>query len=1021
MESNMGKKALSVQQPWAWFIVNGYKDIENRSWWPSEKLYGHKILIHAGQKRLTEEEYLNFRQIVKEQKIKDYPKSIEDFDYGALVGSAVLVMAVENSKSEWAQENSVHFVLKDAETIEPIKVKGQLKFFDPFKTNSEEEMSDTEIIIAKERLDYLLDSIADQLQLGRSLLEIERKLRPIASNEEIAKAIEIFKATSSTVKNSKIVNTLVERQDYQNWYQGGLTVPNSHWQSLKEVLKNKRTRPWTEEMVRSLDYSSDAVMYNLAPPKSEVPFTIKGLVLGYVQSGKTANFSAVISKAVDNGYKLIVVLAGVHNILRQQTQIRLHEEIVAPNERACNTLTDVDEKGDFQKKQFVSANRALGSTDGFTLVVLKKNSSVLRNFNSWLDEANEETIKQCPTLIIDDESDQASVNTNKPEDDPTAINNHIRKLVSKFRVVSYVGYTATPFANVLIDSETKDDLYPKDFIVSLEKPIGYVGTEELFGRDAIEPRGALEGLPVIRTIPSDEASVFNSRNKSKQIKESSLTSSMLNALDSFIIGCSARLARDQWKQHMTMLIHTSHLVSQHMSLKSAIEEYIQELRFARQDESEELKTRLKKVWDLDFINVTGKFKAANIPEFAHVWKNSAKFIERIEIVMENSASEDRLTYNRIDPFWGIVIGGNTLSRGLTLEGLTTSYFIRGSKGYDTLLQMGRWFGYRPNYVDLTRIFVTDDLHSKFYHLATVEQEVRDEIKTMAANGERPIDVGLKIRTHPSMTVTSNIKMRNAKSCTLTYSASKIQALYMNLKDDSVLKNNFSAVVNLLDNIEKYGGKKTAPRFENQSNCLLYRNVSPETILQFVEKYNFSEANIRFTAKMITEYISQQNDFGELKDWSVAVMSPKSGIPLDLGNNRKVFKVERSLVKKAKSERDSKAQHIKVITAPDDELVDLFDVVDIKESKYTEDFFKLYPDLTESLVRQNSRPKERGLLLLYPINPNTDMTVEQEEQFLNSESQTMPVRAVSDAIGIAFVFPKTTNIKNTFKYVVNGTV
>ena len=109
---------------------------------------------------------------------------------------------------------------------------------------------------------------------------------------------------------------------------------------------------------------------------------------------------------------------------------------------------------------------------------------------------------------------------------------------------------------------------------------------------------------------------------------------------------------------------------------------------------------------------------------------------------------------------------------------------------------------------------------------------------MAANGERPIDVGLKIRTHPSMTVTSNIKMRNAQSCSLTYSASKIQALYMNLKDDKVLKSNLGTVINLLDNVEKYGGKRVQPYFENQSNCLLYRNVSPETILQFIEKYQF---------------------------------------------------------------------------------------------------------------------------------------------------------------------------------------
>lgn len=1017
----MSMKALSIRQPWAWLIVNGYKDIENRSWWPPAKLHGQRILIHAGQTKLTQSDYDVFLDIIKQHKIKNYPKSVDQFEYGALVGSAVLVNAVDDSKSDWAAEDSVHFILSDAEKMEPVSVKGQLNFFDPYKQAAEKSEGKDNMEIPNERLDYLLEAIADHMQLGRSWLEIERRLRPIASDDEIKKAIEVFKANSNVVKNSKIVNTLVDKQDYQHWYLGPSQESNSHWQLLKAVLKNKKSRPWTEEMLRSLDYSSSSVVQNLAPPKSATALAVKGLVLGYVQSGKTANFSAVISKAVDSGYKLIVVLAGVHNILRQQTQARLHEEIVAPNERSCNTLTDVDEKGDFQKKQFVTANRALGSNDGFTLVVLKKNSSVLRNFNSWLDEANDETLKNCPTLIVDDESDQASVNTNKPENDPTAINNHIRKLVSKFGVISYVGYTATPFANVLIDSETKDDLYPKDFIVSLEKPIGYVGTEELFGRDAIEPRGALDGLPVIRTIPDNEITATSKKKNGKKASDSPLTPSLLNALDSFVVGCSTRLTRDQWKQHMTMLIHTSHLISDHKNLKEAMDEYVLNLKLDREEDSSDLKERLQEIWDKDFVAITKNFHAVQIPDFELIWKNSAKFIERIEIVMENHASEERLTYNRPDPFWGIVIGGNTLSRGLTLEGLTTSYFNRGSKGYDTLLQMGRWFGYRPNYVDLTRVFVTDDLHSKFYHLATVEQEVRDEIKTMAANGERPIDVGLKIRTHPSMTVTSNIKMRNAQSCSLTYSASKIQALYMNLKDAKVLKSNLSTVTNLFDSIEKYGGKRVPTFFENQSNCLLYRNVSPETILQFIEKYQFSEANIRFTAKMLTDYIAQQNKNGELSDWSVAVMSPKSGVPIDLGKDRKVFKVERSLVKKAKSERDLNAQHIKVITAPDDELVDLFDVLDVKDMRYTEDFFKANSELTESLIRQNSRPKDRGLLLLYAINANLDMTQEQEEHHLNSESQTMPVRAASDAIGVAFVFPRTNNENSTFRYIVNGTV
>jgi hypothetical protein len=335
--------------------------------------------------------------------------------------------------------------------------------------------------------------------------------------------------------------------------------------------------------------------------------------------------------------------------------------------------------------------------------------------------------------------------------------------------------------------------------------------------------------------------------------------------------------------------------------------------------------------------------------------------------------------------------------------------------------MGRWFGYRPDYVDLTRIYVSDDLQSKFYHLATVEQEVRDEIKTMAANRERPRDVGLRIRTHPTMTVTSNIKMRSAQSCALTYSAAKIQALYMNLKDASLLRSNFQAVVQLLDGIEKYHGKFVAPGFEDLSSCLLYRDVSPELILQFMERYNFSAANIRFTAKMITDYIHDLTKVGELTKWSVAVMSPKTGTPLDLGNGRQVFKVDRSVMKKTKSERDPSADHIKVITAPRDELIDLKDQLVSGDARTTEEIFKNDPELTEVYFRQNLRPRDRGLLMLYALNPNLQMTEDEIRAHLESPSQTMPLRAAGDAFAVAFVFPRTQHSKSTYRYVVNGTV
>lgn len=871
----------------------------------------------------------------------------------------------------------------------------------------------------------LVGLVQEKLQLGKQLDAIKKELRVLRfTDQEIDFAIAEFKKSSPTFRNPEFVNKLVDNEDWESWFQGPKTVLDSHWVKLKGVLKNKKSRPWDHDMIHSLDISSSAVLTRLAPPKAQSPFKVKGMVIGYVQSGKTANFSAVISKAVDEGYKLIIVLAGMHNLLRKQTQARLNEELVKPMETACFTLTVDEIKGDFQKKQNIKANAVLGQKAGWALGVVKKNGTTLRNLISWIEEAAPEVIGGCPVLIIDDESDQASVNTNEPDEDPTTINGLIRDLIEKFSVCSYVGYTATPFANVLISSEEVADLYPKDFLISLEKPIGYVGTEELFGRESFNGEQTKEGYPVIREIPVEDVTSFNSKNKKKKPigNEDELPNSLVNAIDSFIVAGAMRLSRNQWNQHMTMLIHTSHIIGDHMKLRDSISDYLDLMKIDRESDSEDLKIRFQSLFTDDFKKISDKYSDAKVVSFEEIWDNTSRFIEKLEIIMENSKSEERLTYDRPDPLWCIVVGGNVLSRGLTLEGLTVSYFHRTSKGYDTLLQMGRWFGYRPNYVDLTRIFVTTEMQSKFYHLATVEQEIRDEIRAMAANKEKPIDVALKIRTHPSMTVTSNLKMRNARMTHMTYSGSKIQALWMNIKDEKILDHNFSATLDFLSLVDKYHGNYRPDAFEDFSACLLYMNVTPELVQQFIYKYKFSPANSNFDQKNLDQYINDIISFGELKKWSVAVMSNKSGTPLDIAG-KTVYKMDRSIMKRTFSERDPNASHIKVITTPKDEFVDLKDCFADPTWRTVERAIDSMPTTkrSEMVFRQTQRPKDRGLILLYPINGNIQMSDDDYNRNLMSEAMTMPIRSKRDFFGVSFIFPSTSKRPNTFKYVVNETV
>jgi len=870
-----------------------------------------------------------------------------------------------------------------------------------------------------QRVEFLVRSIQNELALGRNLDEVVRLLRNLFEQGEIDQAVAQVKAQMPGLTED--VTVLTGKHPHEGWYQGSSEDPNSHWGMLKNVLKTKSSA-WTDDMVRSLHHSSDGVVAYLAPPNSEKIHRCQGLVLGYIQSGKTANFSAVIAKAVDAGYRLVVVLSGMHNNLRMQTQARLYEEIVRPCETACTTLTRVDEKGDFEKNQAIKANRALGSKDGFTLVVLKKNTYVLRNFLGWLSEADAQTLAACPTLIIDDESDQASVNTNRPEENPTAINERIRKLISQFRVVSYVGYTATPFANVLIDASEADDLFPKDFLVSLEKPPSYFGPEDLFGRETVNGLEEKAGMAIIRSVPEKEALAYRATRKSDKGNISHIVPSLEKAINSFLLAGAARLARNQWRQHITMLVHTSNVIDQQTQLKELIEAHVLDLRFGIKEKNPTLKNRLETLWKEDFIPISKTFPAAPIPEFETILLNVEKILDRIDTVLENSASDERLSFSGPDPLWGIVVGGNTLSRGLTLEGLTVSYFVRNSKGFDTLLQMGRWFGYRPGYVDLTRLFVPDELREKFYHLATIEQEIRDEIKTMAANKERPIDVGLRIRTHPNMVVTSAMKMRTARECHLTYSGTKIQARYVTPYSKNLLVQNQKQICELFANAQKFGASKTASPFKEFESSHLFRGVSAELVLQFLDGFHFSVANIKFSSSMLSEYITGLTKEGELSDWSVALMSARSGTATNLVPGLPAFQLERSVITETESSGDPNAVLLRSLTAPGDELIDLADKFKSPSNSVIAvlDDAKLSGS-SEVLLRRKYRPVERGLLLIYPLRYQSVNSKPSKEEDANSRNLTGPLSAVSEVFAVTFVFPHTENSRSRFRYIINSSI
>lgn len=828
---------------------------------------------------------------------------------------------------------------------------------------------------------------------GKSTVEVRAELRSHHqfSEEEIENAIKAhIKKFAESQKESTLVDPKLKDKD---WFTGPNTSEKSHWTKLTTVLLTEKA--WDKNMLDDLDSSSNSVVSKLTNPKNILEKnSTRGLVLGYVQSGKTANYSAVIAKALDAGYKFIVVLSGVHNNLRYQTEVRLRKEIIDPSDIDADTITRMDPNGDFDGKIAQSANKVLGHQHGFGIAVLKKNSSVLRKFNKWLEDTRKEILDECPILIIDDECDQASINTNqKPEEKATVINRQIRDILNKFKVSSYVGYTATPFANIFIDPTIEDDLYPKDFIVALKKPISYVGAEDLFGRQE-EDGSFTTGLPVIKSINElDHLEEYEDKDANEDAD--GIPDSLKDAINSFFISGAIRLSRGHFNKHISMLIHCSHLKDDHRKIYNVVKNHVEELKIEinlNEDFIKSLYTILNDDFEKTSKLIDGKSDKIKYEEFVSLIKN---FSTSLQIILDNSESTERLSFQ--DKFWGIVIGGNTLSRGLTIEGLCTSYFMRSSKMHDTLMQMGRWFGYRPGYKDLQRIYITDEIRDRFFEMSITESELRDEIETMAQNDESPLDFKIKMRQHPGSTLTSANKMRTAKGDMLSFSGRRGLPDFLNLHDDKIALNNLKATNELLKGIKKLGIKDSDKKFKMFRESYTYLNCPKELILQFLEDYHISDANTLANKRDLISYITETI---ELTNWSVGVFSLiKGNDSFDFESGEKVTLLDRSFAEGFVKLNDPNAKYIRGLYLPKDEMIDLADKFE------TDDVIKALKGNSEkelgcAKARTTIRPKDRALLAIYPLTPNS-----KSEERQSGPYHLKPIKTKHVQIGIMLVFPE----------------
>jgi hypothetical protein len=598
--------------------------------------------------------------------------------------------------------------------------------------------------------------------------------------------------------------SILKEDSHESWYYSAKARRGTNfWDRYEAYLTSEQKMP--PRVVRNIDTASDEMMDSLGDPQSDREFQRKGLVIGAVQSGKTSNYIALINKAADSGYKVFILLTGMVEKLRAQTQERVDAGFVGVDSKSAN-----EEHRLGYKSRFVGVGKINPElwVDSFTnterdfndpihtmhldkdsdpiVFVIKKNVHVLEKLRAWLTRQVFKTKSgkvDLPLLLIDDEADNASVNTNKPEKDPTAINNEIRQMLKLFTRYSYVGFTATPFANIFIDPQfdengnptdtDQDDLFPKDFIYLLEQPSNYVGPTGMYSEEGdfhymIRYNDDMENLLPLKHKRFDRLS--------------RLPESLKTAVDLFLLANAIRDLRGQEKKHRSMLIHVSRFIDVQVGVEKLVSDYVYEKRieiknFAQAPEEQSKYIRqLHSLFDHEYGKCSDpvydkhQFSTAvcNVSESWEDVKGALyKAIVPIQIHTINSRDDgnasQRLDYaDNPDGLRLIAIGGLSLARGLTLEGLTISYFYRNTKMYDTLMQMGRWFGYRDDYSDLCRLWTSEESANWYSLISIATEDLRSQIRQMAQMHKRPIEFGLRVRSadETPLIVTARNKMAN---------------------------------------------------------------------------------------------------------------------------------------------------------------------------------------------------------------------------------------------------------------------
>lgn len=646
-----------------------------------------------------------------------------------------------------------------------------------------------------------------------------------------------------------------------------------YWNRYKKYIKTSLP----DDVVKTIDTDTDIVMNNIESPDIN-NFNRYGMVVGHVQSGKTANYAALICKAADAGYKFIVVIAGGINNLRNQTQERINESFIgrdnngnqigagkgnASLEKLPISLTTVERDFNKQDADRNSQGSNFDNTNTPIVLVIKKNTSTLKNVIKWLESQYKNKIDKHSMLMIDDESDYASINT-KDEEDPTAINIRLRKLLSLFNKSCYVAYTATPYANIFIDheaghNEVGRDLFPKDFIYSLDAPSNYFGARKIFLDSNQKHLVAVDDY--LDDIPSKHP---------KDFPLLSIPKSLYEAMHIFILNIAIRTLRGQGNQHNSMLIHATRFTLVHQKFALHAETYIEKFKVDIDAYSKlhnavqlsDLISSLKNTFD-------ARDDIENKPKWIDILTILSDVLETIVIREVHQKTSVPLEYRKDRVTNAIVVGGTSVSRGYTLEGLSVSYFLRNTVFYDTLMQMGRWFGYRTNYEDLCKVYMSETMIDNFARIIEATEDLISDFKLMSEAKKTPNDFGLAIKQHPesALQVTARNKQKNVQEFVfnMKLDGQAKETSWLPLDKDKKLIN-LKAIENIITVLNKNN------LLEEIGNNTLWRNVNKTTIFNFLDTFQVYQTDaLGISARMPIAFVKKYVESREV-EWDVALYS-----------------------------------------------------------------------------------------------------------------------------------------------------